>query len=70
MFKIKQVFFDALLYLLNNYRIFASLNEGGLLEFDRIGYKSMFSDKKWGEFAGELVNTMIFVRLCEYHLYE
>jgi hypothetical protein len=31
MFKIKQVFFDALLYLLNNYRVFASLNEGGLL---------------------------------------
>lgn len=70
MFKIKQVFFDALLYLLNNYRVFASLNEGGLLEFDRNGYKSMFVDKKWGEFASELVNTMIFVRLCEYHLYE
>lgn len=46
--RIKQVFFDALLYLLNNYRIFAKLNESNLLEFDREGYKSMFIDKKWG----------------------
>lgn len=69
-FKIKQIFFDGMLYLLNNYRQFASLNESNLLEFDRDGYKDMFKDKNWKDFAQELVETMVFVRLCEYHLYE
>jgi hypothetical protein len=69
-FKIKQIFFDGMLYLLNNYRQFASLNESNLLEFDRDGYKNMFTDKNWKDFAQELVETMVFVRLCEYHLYE
>jgi hypothetical protein len=59
-----------LLFLLNNYRIFAKLNDCDLLEFDREGYKAMFIDEKWSGFAGELVNTMVFIRLCEYHLYE
>jgi hypothetical protein len=30
----------------------------------------MFTDEKWSAFASELVNTMVFIRLCEYHLYE
>lgn len=30
----------------------------------------MFKDKNWKDFAQELVETMVFVRLCEYHLYE
>lgn len=32
---IKCVFFDGLIYLLNNYRPFASLKEGDILSFDR-----------------------------------
>jgi|LakMenE18May11ns_1017448.scaffolds.fasta_scaffold8751725_1 hypothetical protein len=60
----KQVFFDSLLYLLNNYRIFAKLNDCELLEFDKKRYISMFADEKWAMFASELVNTMVFIRLC------
>lgn len=30
----------------------------------------MFEDEQWANFAGELTKTMVFVRLCEYHLYE
>jgi hypothetical protein len=77
--RVKVVFFDALIYLLNNYRPFASLREDSLLNFDRQGYKAIFGEKEgdssgereeWRAFAEQLVETMIFTRLCEYHLYE
>ena len=34
-FRLKQIFFDSLVYLLNNYRPYASLNKDGLLSFNR-----------------------------------
>jgi hypothetical protein len=69
-FRVKSIFFDALIYLLNNYRPFASLREENLLSFDREGYKAIFEDTQWKQFASQLTETMIFVRLCEYHLDE
>ena len=42
---VKCIFFDGLIYLLNNYRPFASLKEGDVLSFDRDGYKSIFFQK-------------------------
>ena len=30
----------------------------------------MYEDEQWAIFGGELTKTMVFVRLCEYHLYE
>ena len=39
---VKCVFFDGLIYLLNNYRPFASLKEDDILSFDRKGYQAIF----------------------------
>ena len=44
-----------------------------MLRFDREGYLSLFGEEEHHEsrgFASEMANTMVFVRLCEYHLYE
>lgn len=52
--RVKTVFFDALIYLLNNYRPFAVLKEDEILGFDREGYRGIFEDREWVVFAEQL----------------
>ena len=58
------------MYLLNDYRPFAYLKEEDVLGFNRAKYQEICPDEEWRNFAEQLAETMIFVRLCEYHLHE
>ena len=66
----QKIFFHSLMLLFNNFIPFVTRKEEGIISVATKDYLEILSDPLHKNFMKEISKTMVFIRLCEYHIEE